>query len=171
MEAGRPGLCPAAIHGGSRGLKYAHACVRKQCYKPLSCGELPHDVKVIPPVVLSPALNPPGFLIGETMSLLTVRHDVYVHLEMDTHQLDRVEAALSTLINQGKIMSKELDDLQAQVEANTSVDQSAIALLNGLSAQITALKNDPVKLQAFADSLRNSSADLSAAVTANTPAA
>lgn len=68
-------------------------------------------------------------------------------------------------------MSVELDALELEVSRNTEVDQSAITLLNGLAAQIEALKTDPVKLQALADNLRSSSDALAAAVVANTPVA
>jgi len=65
----------------------------------------------------------------------------------------------------------DLGPLTAEVTRNTEVDSSAIALLNGLSAQIAQLKNDPVALQALADQLKASSDSLAAAVVANTPAA
>lgn len=68
-------------------------------------------------------------------------------------------------------MSVELDALTVQVAANTTVEESAVTLLNGLAAQIQALKNDPVALQALATSLKGSGDDLAAAITANTPAA
>jgi hypothetical protein len=66
--------------------------------------------------------------------------------------------------------SPQLDALTAEVTRNTDVDNSAIALINGLAAQIIALKNDPVALQALADSMKASSDALATAVTANTPA-
>ena len=87
----------------------------------------------------------------------------------------------------------DLTNLTAQVKANTDVEAlpvaqfpldalrflftphlveaSAIVLLNGLSAQIASLKNDPVALQALADQLKTSSSALADAITANTPAA
>ena len=68
-------------------------------------------------------------------------------------------------------MSAELDTLTQKVEETTTVEQSAIELLNGLSAQIASLKNDPVKLQALSDSLGAKSSELAAAIQANTPAA
>ena len=67
-------------------------------------------------------------------------------------------------------MSKELDDLTVAVEENTVLDNSIITLVDGLAAQITALKDDPVKLAALATSLKASSAAISAAIQANTPA-
>jgi len=68
-----------------------------------------------------------------------------------------------------KHMSKELDELQAAVEENTNLDNSIITLVDGLAAQITALKDDPARLAALAASLKASSAAISAAITANTP--
>jgi hypothetical protein len=68
-------------------------------------------------------------------------------------------------------MALDLSALTAEVTRNTDVDTSAIALLNGLAAQIQALKGDPVALQQLADALRGSSDALAAAVVANTPAA
>jgi len=82
-------------------------------------------------------------------------------------KLNRIERVITF---QGAIMAGELEALTAEVERNTTVDQSAITLLNGLAAQITALKNEPAKLQAFADSLKRSSEALADAVVANTPA-
>lgn len=66
-------------------------------------------------------------------------------------------------------MSQELDDLTAEVQRNTEVDQSAIALLTGLAQQIEDLKGNPEALQTLADTLRGSSDALAAAVLANTP--
>jgi hypothetical protein len=67
--------------------------------------------------------------------------------------------------------SADLSALTAEVARNTEVDASAIVLLKGLAAKIVELKNDPVALQALADSIKTSSDALSAAVVENTPAA
>lgn len=64
-----------------------------------------------------------------------------------------------------------LDDLKAKVDAEVTLEQSAETLLSGLSAQLAAAKNDPVKIQAIADELDTNSASFAAAITANTPAA
>jgi len=66
-------------------------------------------------------------------------------------------------------MSKQLDDLKAAVEAENTVIDSAIVLLDGLAAQIVALKDDPVALQSLADEVNAKSGALSAALTKNTP--
>lgn len=100
--------------------------------------------------------------------------NVYFHLPSDprlAEAIARVEAALAVVINQGIIMTQQMDDLEVEVSNNTTVEQSAVTLLNGLAATVLSLKNDPVKLQAFVDSLKASSTDLAAAVAANTPAA
>lgn len=86
-------------------------------------------------------------------------------------RLARIESALQSLRAQGVAMSKELDALQSEVAENTSVQEGAIALLNGLSAKIAELKDDPAALQALADQLDSNSKALAAAIEANTPAA
>ena len=83
----------------------------------------------------------------------------------------RIESSLAVLTMKQEQVMADLTALTAEVERNTSVDQSAIALLTGLAAQIEALKTDPVALQALADTMRGSSDELAAAVAANTPAA
>ena len=88
-----------------------------------------------------------------------------------------ISEALYQLMEQGKqimagltALTADLTALTAEVARNTAVDQSAIALLTGLAAQIEALKTDPVALQALADTMKGSSDALAAAVLANTPA-
>jgi hypothetical protein len=67
-------------------------------------------------------------------------------------------------------IQQAIDNLRTEVERNTSVDGSAIALLQSLAAQVEANKTDPAALQALVDQIRGSSDTLAAAVTANTPA-
>ena len=85
--------------------------------------------------------------------------------------MDEILATLRELKQQGVKIMADLTNLTAQVKANTDVEASAIVLLNGLSAQIASLKNDPVALQALADQLKTSGSALADAITANTPAA
>ena len=68
-------------------------------------------------------------------------------------------------------MSTQLDTLTAQVSNNTDAVESAVTLLNNISAELKAAGTDPVKLQALADTLKNEDDKLAAAVVANTPAA
>ncbi len=68
-------------------------------------------------------------------------------------------------------MSAELDALSAEVTNATTVEQSAITLIQGLKAQLDAAGTDPVALKALSDSLGASDTALAAAIAANTPAA
>jgi uncharacterized phage infection (PIP) family protein YhgE len=98
----------------------------------------------------------------------------------DSARLRRIEKMLKMVLHLVRIdvhldakgtmiMSAQLDALKTQVEAMSSASDSAQALLQTLSAQIASLKDDPAALQALADSLSAESAELAAAVTANTP--
>jgi tryptophanyl-tRNA synthetase len=83
-------------------------------------------------------------------------------------------AVIRILKNQGEKMAttnQALADLQAQVAQNESTEESAVTLIQGLAAQITAAGTDPVALKALTDGLNKSASDLAAAITANTPAA
>lgn len=65
--------------------------------------------------------------------------------------------------------SPELDALTAEVTNTNTVEESAITLISGLAQQILDHVNDPAALTALAASLKDESAKLAAAVTANTP--
>lgn len=67
-------------------------------------------------------------------------------------------------------MEQVIEQLRAEVERNSSVDDSAIQLLIQLADKIEELKNNPTELQALVESLRAQSDALAAAVVANTPA-
>jgi N-acetylglutamate synthase/N-acetylornithine aminotransferase len=58
--------------------------------------------------------------------------------------------------------------LTAEVDRNTSVDDSAVALINGFAAEVEAAKNDPQAVQQVVDRFRASTDALAAAVAANT---
>lgn len=93
-------------------------------------------------------------------------------------QADRIEAKLRSLLrlsirsaeNQEKMMA-QIDDLEAELARNTSVDESVLALITNLLAQIEAAKTDPARIQAVIDKFRANDDSLAAAVAANTPAA
>ena len=70
-----------------------------------------------------------------------------------------------------KLIMKELDDLQAQVAQNTTIEGSAVELIQGLAAQIAAAGTDPAKLANLTSNLKSSADALAAAITANTPSA
>lgn len=104
--------------------------------------------------------------------MTTIHHHHHYHDPADIvmGKLDEIRALLNRLLQQGSHMRTELETLKDQVAKTTTVEQSAITLLNGLSAQIAALKGDPAALQTLADQLAAQSTDLAAAVAANTPA-
>ena len=68
-------------------------------------------------------------------------------------------------------MPLDLSALEAEVTRDESVDSSASTLLKTLFDEVEAHKNDPVAIQALVDRVRASNDSLSAAVSANTPAA
>lgn len=92
--------------------------------------------------------------------LNTIMHEQQTVLDLLHHILRKVAEIMGNL-----------DALTAEVENNSAVDASAIALLNGLSAQLASIAHDPAAVQALSEELSASSSALAAAVTANTPAA
>lgn len=62
-----------------------------------------------------------------------------------------------------------LDELTAEVEENSTVIGSAVALIQGLKEKLDAAGTDPIKLKALSDQLDSNSKALAAAVAANTP--
>lgn len=74
------------------------------------------------------------------------------------------------LANQEKIMSA-LSDLQASVAAEDTVMDSAVTLLQGLSAALKAAGTDPAALAALKADIDAKTQTLAAAITQNTPAA
>jgi chromosome segregation ATPase len=86
-------------------------------------------------------------------------------------EIAEIRRDLKELYHEVRRMSAALDTLTAQVAANTSVVDSAVVLIGGLAQQIQDLKNDPVALQALADSLKGEDDKLAAALVANTPSA
>lgn len=65
---------------------------------------------------------------------------------------------------------KELDDLTAEVARQTTVEKSALALIQGFAGQLAAAGTDPVKLAELSATLKANDDELAAAVLANTPA-
>lgn len=64
-----------------------------------------------------------------------------------------------------------IDDLAAQVKANTDAEASAVQVIEGLAAQILQTAGDPAKVTALTAQLKASADALGAAIVANTPAA
>jgi hypothetical protein len=89
-----------------------------------------------------------------------MRFDVHVFIHNDPSVDRKLEAIMATL-----------DDVVAKVTDIGTVEDSVITLLTSIKAQLDAAGQDPAKLQALSDALDAQKAKLTAAVTANTPAA
>ncbi len=91
----------------------------------------------------------------------------------DRELLNYCAAGITYLIQKGILMASALDDLTAQVTANTSAEASAITLLQGLKAALDAAiaSGNPAALKALSAQLGTSQTALAAAILANTPAA
>ena len=85
-------------------------------------------------------------------------------IEYKLRRLDAIEDKLE------KIMSA-MTDLQASVSAEDTVLDSAVTLIKGFAAQLTAAGTDPVALAALKTDIDAHAQSLAAAVAANTPAA
>jgi peptidoglycan hydrolase CwlO-like protein len=94
--------------------------------------------------------------------MIDINLHIYVHSDPELVKL---------VAEMGDRVGKQLDDLTAQVAANTSVIESAKTLINGFAAQLAAAGTDPAALQALHDQLSTEDDALAAAVAANTPAA
>jgi chromosome segregation ATPase len=77
--------------------------------------------------------------------------------------------AVNTLTQRIETMSAELDALKTEVSEATTVMEGAKTLLQTLSAEIIALKDDPAKLVELAQSLDAKSNELAQAIVENTP--
>jgi ABC-type transporter Mla subunit MlaD len=98
------------------------------------------------------------------------RLDIHVFAEQ-VPQLDEILRQLR-LLHEGmiKIMAT-LADVQAAVTAENTVIDSAVALIQGLAAQVAALAPNQAAIDALAADIKAKSDSLAAAVAANTPAA
>jgi hypothetical protein len=121
------------------------------------------------------------------------RDHLVVRLEVSSSQLDRIEAMLDRLLTQEAASMSDLKDVQSKIQklsddvaAESTVTDSAVALLTGMNQTLKDVKkqladaiasNDPAAIQAAADALDavTSAVDLNSqrladAVSANTPA-
>jgi hypothetical protein len=92
-------------------------------------------------------------------------------------QLDRIETVVNEILKELKSMSATVSAnllaLQAQVTQNTTVEGSAITLIQGIAQQLTAAlaNSDDSALPALVTQLNTSATALASAITANTPSA
>ena len=94
---------------------------------------------------------------------------IHVHLEPDP-RIDRILQMLNQLTTEEKKTMVDLNNLTAEVRANGDAVASAVALIQGLAAQLEAAGTDPVALQELVHQLKNNDTQLANAVVANTPA-
>lgn len=102
-----------------------------------------------------------------------MRIDLHIHNDdpATEQKLDRIISMLATVIQKEGQLMAAIDDIQADVTAEDTVIDSAVTLLQGLSAALAAAGNDPAKLAALRSDIQGKTQALAAAVVANTPAA
>ena len=94
------------------------------------------------------------------------------HLLRDVEQkVDGLNRKLDIIIEKENRIMATLADVQAAVTAEDTVVDSAVALLQGLAAQVAALAPNQAAINALAADITAKTAGLSQAVVANTPAA
>ena len=86
-------------------------------------------------------------------------------------RLERIECKLNRIITEENEIMNDLTALTAQVAAQTTVETSAITLIQGLAAQIKAASGNQAAIDALTSQLQTSASALAAAITANTPVA
>lgn len=93
---------------------------------------------------------------------METRNSVKIDVHFNSEQLNRIERKLDNIM-------AAIDDLTAEVANNTTVEKSALALIQGFAAQLAAAGTDPAKLAALQATLKSNDDELAAAVAANTP--
>jgi ABC-type transporter Mla subunit MlaD len=101
------------------------------------------------------------------------RFDIHFHIHSDPLRivLEPPSADLTTINHKLDTIMATLADVQAAVTAEDTVIDSAVALLNGLAAQIAALKPNQEAIDALAADVKAKTDSLAQAVAANTTAA
>jgi len=83
-------------------------------------------------------------------------------------KLDRLMFFSQLILQEEFFMGIELDNLSAQVRANTDLEQSAILLITGIAQKLKDASQDPAKVTALAAELKSSATNLAAAIAENT---
>lgn len=102
------------------------------------------------------------------------RLDLYHHFAVDPDpRIDQILALLQQLTVNGVKTMATLADITAAVTAEKTVEDSVIALLGKIEAELSAAiaSNDPAAMQAVVDLVHSNTAALSAAVAAAEPPA
>lgn len=108
------------------------------------------------------------------MALIEIK-ELHIHEHIDAGEirsaLASIDAKVTALQTQGVSEMATLKDVQDAVAAEKTVTDSAVALLNGLAAQVAALTPDQAAIDQLAADIKAQTDALAAAVTADTPAA
>jgi hypothetical protein len=103
------------------------------------------------------------------------RKDQSIHEQVVEEKLEAILSAVYKLLQKEtyfmSTQSDAMDALEKSVARNTSVTASALTLIQGFSAQLTAAGTDPAKLAALKAAIDAADDALAAAVPANTPVA
>jgi cell division septum initiation protein DivIVA len=103
-----------------------------------------------------------------------MRVDIHHHIEIGREVLawlDVISKKQDLIINQMERLMAAIDDLAAAVAAEDTTIDSAVVLLNGIPALISAAGVDPTKLAALQADITAKTATLAAAVVVGTPVA
>lgn len=95
---------------------------------------------------------------------IKVRVDHFVHMERDGEIAARLSATEATMAT----VKEEIELMRAAVEQNTSVDQSAVTLIEGIIARLDEAGANAEALAALRAELVASTNTLAASVEANT---
>lgn len=93
------------------------------------------------------------------------------HFRELSRRLDRIEDMLSRILGMERHAMALIDDLTAAAAAQSSVDDSIEALLDGIAKQLAdaLAANNPAAIQAVIDTLTANQAKVTAAIVRNTP--
>ena len=98
-----------------------------------------------------------------------MRLNIHHYIEPSPQVLARLDAIMEKLDRMERCIMSALDDLASDVAAEDTVIDGAVTLINGFAAQLAAAGTDPTKLAALSADIKAKTAELSAAVLANTP--
>ena len=98
--------------------------------------------------------------------MMDINHHHFLHFEND--EVLRILIKLNKKVN---TLMATIQELTAAVQRNTDIDDSVIALLNGIVQQLKDAQamNDPAAIDALIVKLDANTAKMAEAVTANTP--
>ena len=104
-----------------------------------------------------------------------MRLDLFIHYPEDDEPLpwmDRLSEEVGLILEGLENIMANLDELKAAVHRNTSVDDSVLAMLQGIVQQLkdAQAQNDPKAIDDLIAELDANTAKMTDAVSANTPA-